>query len=163
MSAGIKHFVSSTYYKLHKSRYGQRVLMYHSIGPNPEGLFGFSDNDFKSHMLWLNCHKKEFPVIPIHQVGENSNYGVAITFDDGFVDNLRIAAPILRSYEFPFCVFVGSDFIGDGGNRYLSIDELKELASIPGVTIGTHGKTHRPLALFLKMRFMKNLKNQKKK
>jgi len=39
---------------------------------------------------------------------------VAITFDDGYLDNHRHAMPILRSFSFPATVYVATAGIGDG-------------------------------------------------
>ena len=71
---------------------------------------------------------------------------IAITFDDGYKDTLMVAAPILMRYKLPFTVFVTSSFILSQGSLYLSPGDLRELADFPGVTIGSHGATHVPLA-----------------
>ena len=40
---------------------------------------------------------------------------VAITFDDGFVDNLELAVPLLEKYDVPATFYVTSDYVVDGG------------------------------------------------
>jgi peptidoglycan/xylan/chitin deacetylase (PgdA/CDA1 family) len=42
-------------------------------------------------------------------------------------------------------VFVTPEKLASGDPRYLSTPELRELATIPGATIGAHGATHRSL------------------
>jgi peptidoglycan/xylan/chitin deacetylase (PgdA/CDA1 family) len=42
-------------------------------------------------------------------------------------------------------VFVTPEKLTSGDPRYLSTPELRELATIPGATIGAHGATHRSL------------------
>jgi peptidoglycan/xylan/chitin deacetylase (PgdA/CDA1 family) len=70
---------------------------------------------------------------------------VAVTFDDGFKDNFTTAAPILVKYRIPCTVFVASSFLRSPSALYLTREELKELAALPGVTIGSHGLTHNRL------------------
>ena len=71
---------------------------------------------------------------------------VAVTLDDGYKDNLYIAAPILLKFKIPFTIFVTSAFITGRSQDYLTRNELRELSELPGVTIGSHGATHVPLA-----------------
>jgi peptidoglycan/xylan/chitin deacetylase (PgdA/CDA1 family) len=70
---------------------------------------------------------------------------VAVTFDDGYRDNLYAAAPILLKLQIPFTVFITTSFLQQDSRDYLSANELKELAALPGVSIGSHGVTHLPL------------------
>jgi peptidoglycan/xylan/chitin deacetylase (PgdA/CDA1 family) len=70
---------------------------------------------------------------------------VAVTFDDGYRDNLTVAAPVLQQHRIPFTVFVCTGFMRDASGNFLTSAELRELAALPGVTIGSHGATHTPL------------------
>jgi peptidoglycan/xylan/chitin deacetylase (PgdA/CDA1 family) len=54
---------------------------------------------------------------------------VAATFDDGYADNLQVAAPILREYEIPTTLFVATDLIDSGGPLWW--DELASLLLEP--------------------------------
>ena len=36
---------------------------------------------------------------------------VCVTFDDGYKDNLTVAAPIFRKYNVPYCIYVTTSFI----------------------------------------------------
>jgi peptidoglycan/xylan/chitin deacetylase (PgdA/CDA1 family) len=54
---------------------------------------------------------------------------VAVTFDDGYADNLEVAAPILREYEIPTTLFVATDLIDSGGPLWW--DELASLLLEP--------------------------------
>ena len=75
--------------------------------------------------------------------GEQAN--VAVSFDDGYLDNLHFAAPVLIERGMPFTVFVSSRFIQERRSGFLEPKDLRELAGLPGVTIGAHGGTHVPL------------------
>jgi peptidoglycan/xylan/chitin deacetylase (PgdA/CDA1 family) len=67
---------------------------------------------------------------------------VAITFDDGYMDNLEVAAPILVSLGLPFTVFVTSEFVRRHKPGFLTPSALRTLASLPGARIGAHGANH---------------------
>jgi len=71
--------------------------------------------------------------------------GLVITFDDGYRDNLTVAAPLLIERGIPFTIFITSDLAAACHAQFLSQGDLRQLAAQPGVTIGTHGRSHRPL------------------
>lgn len=66
---------------------------------------------------------------------------IAITFDDGYRDNLTVALPLLEKFNLPMTLFVVAGFVGSDG--YLSEAELREISSHPLITIGSHGLWHR--------------------
>jgi peptidoglycan/xylan/chitin deacetylase (PgdA/CDA1 family) len=78
--------------------------------------------------------------VPVGAAGPQT---IAVTFDDGFDDVLRVAAPVLAERGVPFSVYVTTSFLGRPG--YLTEAGLRELAAAPGVTIGAHGVTHAVL------------------
>ena len=129
-----------------KPRLGGRILMYHAIGTKVVddrfGIFSLKPDDFRQQIVLLSrckdVHVVGFPETA--QVGDSSS--VAITFDDGYQDNLDIAAPILLEFGFPFTVFVSSDFVRNRKATFLSPSNLRVLAGLPGVHIGAHGARH---------------------
>jgi peptidoglycan/xylan/chitin deacetylase (PgdA/CDA1 family) len=66
---------------------------------------------------------------------------VAITFDDGFRDNLTVALPLLEKFQLPMTLFVTAGFLGR--EPYLSESDLREISAHPLITIGAHGLWHR--------------------
>lgn len=64
-----------------------------------------------------------------------------LTFDDGLEDVFRVVYPVLKAREIPFTIFVAVDLLDTPG--YISIEQLKEMAKDPLVTIGSHGVSHR--------------------
>lgn len=125
---------------------GLRVLMYHAIGTpalgDTLGLFSLSPERFRRHMAllagWGQGQAVEFAEAALTGGGCQ----VAITFDDGYLDNLEVAAPILTELGLPFTVFVTSEFIRTGKAGFLSPSALRVLAALPGARIGAHGATH---------------------
>jgi peptidoglycan/xylan/chitin deacetylase (PgdA/CDA1 family) len=71
--------------------------------------------------------------------------GIAVTFDDGYRSTLTLAAPLLVEHSIAFTVFVTKSFV-DSGSRYLSTADLRSLASLPDVVLGTHGVSHSKFA-----------------
>lgn len=126
-----------------------RVLMYHSVGGQVIGdrlnIFGISKKKFIQHMEALAKEPLNIVDLDAQYLSTSSNC-IAITFDDGYKDNLHIVAPILAEYGFPFTVFVSTAYIEEKENNFLSPEELRELSSIPNVTIGSHGVKHVELA-----------------
>ncbi len=139
-------------------RSGVRILLYHAVGSrladDPYGI-SISFESFWQQMEMLALRETvevvSFDALPSaldrseSQQQENKLL-VAVTFDDGYKDNLHAAAPVLLRLKIPFTVFVTSSFIQNESPDYLTALELRELAAMPGVTIGSHGVTHRPLA-----------------
>lgn len=65
-----------------------------------------------------------------HRDGKIPDRAVVVTFDDGYVDNLHYAKPILERYSIPATVFVSTGYIGK--EREFWWDELERLLLQPG-------------------------------
>ena len=136
-----------------KTKCGLRILLYHSIGSKlPHDTYGMSISQelFARQVRSFIQNKSEFTPLesPSHKslrIRTNSNPQIAITFDDGYKDNLYTAAPILLEHGIPFTVFVTVRFIEDNSATYLDKKELSELSMLRGVAIGSHGTTHGEL------------------
>ena len=125
---------------------GLRVLLYHSVGdPLQENDYGtaIAPELFAAHVGLLDRLRADFEPAPFDATRDGRR--VAVTFDGGYRDVLTTAAPLLADKRIPMCLFATSAFIQAGGSLYLSPAELKRLAGLPGVSIGSHGATHRRL------------------
>lgn len=129
---------------------GLRIMMYHAVGgpaDNDEfGYYSITAERFARHMEILS----QTVGVAVSSVTQAAcavdSAKVAITFDDGYRDNLRVAAPILLAHGMPFTVYVATRFVRERHPDFLSSEEIRELAAFPGATIGAHGDTHVPLA-----------------
>jgi peptidoglycan/xylan/chitin deacetylase (PgdA/CDA1 family) len=129
-----------------KPRKGFRVLMYHSIGTHPggarEGIFSIIPERFEQHMASLAQYREASIVKFSNGLKHEGALKIAVTFDDGYKDNLYVSAPILLKYKIPFTVFVTTSFVEWSKENYLTPAELRELSELPNATIGSHGMTH---------------------
>ncbi|HEX5702338.1 MAG TPA: polysaccharide deacetylase family protein [Pyrinomonadaceae bacterium] len=118
------------------------VLVYHSISSPAEPMAGdidISKERFTQQLQWLARGNK---VVRLEQTMTQSRRGaIAITFDDGFRDNLTVALPLLEKYNLPMTLFVVAGFVDSDG--YLTEEDLREIAAHPLITIGSHGLWHR--------------------
>lgn len=123
--------------------------MYHAIGSRVEndqkGIFSITPRLFEEQMALLISYKNAGikNLEPISMPDQELR--VAMTFDDGYRDNLSAAMPVLENYQIPFTVFITTDFIQSGSDLYLGPKELQTLARNPLATIGSHGVSHIPL------------------
>ena len=134
------------------------VLSYHSVseapGATPPALF-------ETHMRWLNasCHVVPLAAILDHARGPRARPVVAVTFDDGFLDNLSAALPILLRYGIPASFFIATGLVDRDpsvlkaaaqweswpqGASIMTWDHVLELRRA-GMEIGAHGHGHVPL------------------
>lgn len=125
---------------------GLRILMYHAVGSpavgDSLGIYNISPKLFAQQAAALAAHHHEKIVSLENGMQSSETLRIAVTFDDGYRDNLYCAAPILRELEIPFTVFVCTGFIQESSGRYLSKNDLRELSTLDGVSIGSHGATH---------------------
>jgi peptidoglycan/xylan/chitin deacetylase (PgdA/CDA1 family) len=117
------------------------ILSYHSISKPAEPMPGevdVSPENFEQQLIWIACKRT---VVPISETLMARSGMTAVTFDDGFRDNLTRALPLLERYQIPATFFITAGYIGRVG--YLTGDDVRELGSHPLVTIGAHGLWHR--------------------
>ncbi len=144
--------------KITGPRSGFRVLLYHSVNSDclinqrndPLGIFTVNPQLFNVHINTL-LSDSSISMVSLSEgltLNQNNSRRVAITFDDGYKDNLYSVAPLLVKHGIPFTVFATSEFVQKGMPDFLTLGELQELSKLPGVDIGSHGATHTPLTDF---------------
>lgn len=98
-----------------------------------------SPEKFTSHLQWLARWRRVVTLDETLQTPRRN--AVALTFDDGYRDNLTVALPLLEKYQLPMTIFVTAGFLDS--EPYLSKSELRELSRHPLVTVGAHGLWHQ--------------------
>lgn len=104
------------------SRARLSILIFHRVLARPDPLRPFEPDveRFRAIAGWLSDW---FRVLPLSEAvgrlrgGSLPARAAAITFDDGYADNLHVAAPILREFGLPATCFVATGFL-DGGRMW---------------------------------------------
>jgi peptidoglycan/xylan/chitin deacetylase (PgdA/CDA1 family) len=137
-------------------RPGLRILMYHRVANLPAyDQLTVSPSRFERQMRQL---AEGHQVVSLAEglqalaAGPLRRPLVAVTFDDGYLDNLSEAAPILAYHGIPATVFVTTRFCDQAANHpryglsaqrlHLNWEEVATLAAMPGITIGSHTLSH---------------------
>lgn len=125
------------------------ILQYHHVADNTPSATTLSPELFKRQMVFLRDNG--FKVWPLRQLVEHLQADkpvpdgvVVITFDDAYTDIHGVAAPILKALEFPFTVFVSTEFVQNRQRGYMDWDQLRALQQ-QGATLGNHTHTHAHL------------------
>jgi peptidoglycan/xylan/chitin deacetylase (PgdA/CDA1 family) len=114
---------------------GPTILMYHRIASprvDPWGLAVHPDR-FEQHLAALRRIRRPLPMsefVSRLERGTLPDKAVAVTFDDGYVDNLREASPRLASARVPATLFLATGFVGQRYEYWW--DELAR-----GILLGT--------------------------
>lgn len=106
------------------------VLLYHRVADDPidSQLLAVSPENFEAHLREL---AENYRVLPLHQLlgeicrNELKPDTVALTFDDGYSDNLTNAVPLLEKHGLHATIFVTSGMLGS--DREFWWDELERI------------------------------------
>lgn len=102
---------------LNKIGYASGVLMYHRVVNETRDTWNLcvSPENFAEQMAYLREHTEPTDLTALPRQprwGRPGKIPLAVTFDDGYRDNLLNAVPILERYEIPATIFVVSDMLG---------------------------------------------------
>ncbi len=139
-----------------RQRPGIRVLMYHRVTrTRAYDQLAVSPERFEEQMAYLAARCRLLTLAQaVRELKRESPIaaGVAVTFDDGYLDNLTEALPILQRYRIPATLFVTAEFCEQrlrhpryadaAGRLHLNWAELRGLAREPGISLGSHTLTH---------------------
>nr|WP_036976818.1 polysaccharide deacetylase family protein [Pseudoalteromonas luteoviolacea] len=122
------------------------ILQYHHVSEKLPPVTSVSEDTFKSHLEHLK--KGNYNVIALDEFLNHLKQGkhlplnaVAITFDDGYDNNIEAAAPLLEKFNFPYTIFVNPKLIDEGKSYVMTWDELRALSK-RGALIANHSAQH---------------------
>jgi peptidoglycan/xylan/chitin deacetylase (PgdA/CDA1 family) len=138
------------------------VLAYHALGEvsrehDPEGLV-ISPVELRRQIERLLAREYEFVTMTEfgrRLINDQPLTGVcALTFDDGSLDNGTLLPSMLRSLRVPATLFVCPGLLGEphpwvrpaAEMRLMDLRELREVAELPFIEIGSHTNTHCDMA-----------------
>jgi peptidoglycan/xylan/chitin deacetylase (PgdA/CDA1 family)/glycosyltransferase involved in cell wall biosynthesis len=130
-------------------RPGGAILFYHRVAtlvPDPHALC-IAPNLFRAHMCHLSEHYRPLALDDLvvgMTNGELPERAVAVTLDDGFLDALDNAAPILVELGIPAIFFVSSDRLHEGHETWqdtLIRVMFSESSLPPLLTLPYNGRT----------------------
>jgi peptidoglycan/xylan/chitin deacetylase (PgdA/CDA1 family) len=110
------------FYRYHKLKFGEyplSILYYHHVFENKHA-FHTNDMSAEEFEQQINYITKTFNILPLNDALALQKKqslppkALAISFDDGYLDNFTIAAPILKKYQCPATFFIATDGIDKG-------------------------------------------------
>lgn len=129
---------------------GGLILLYHRVAEVPSDPFKLciTPRHFAEHLEVLKQHSRPVSLQQLVQAardGKSLNQLVAITFDDGYADNLYNAKSLLEHYGIPATVFVATANLEN--EREFWWDELDRLLLQPGtlpktLSLSINGSTY---------------------
>lgn len=144
MLPGVRHLERSARWLRSRFVDGAFILGYHRISAVDWDPFSLSvsPEHFAEHLEILRTHANPLPLIDLVQSLDNGRLphaAIALTFDDGYVDNLSVVKPLLAKHGVAATVFVatahrGSEFWWDALSRVLAPG--KELPATIRVPVG---------------------------
>ena len=126
------------------------ILYYHSVLPEERENFAKQMDSLKNLTIPIDLRSDT-------ELKPNKVYS-AVTFDDGFKNNLTIALPELEKRNIPFTIFFTTKNFGEKPkweynpvtqDKYEDIMTINEMRSLPSelVAIGSHTVSHAKLCL----------------
>ncbi|NRA82535.1 MAG: polysaccharide deacetylase family protein [Gammaproteobacteria bacterium] len=122
------------------------ILQYHHVSDTTPASTSISVESFRIHMNYLT--NNNYNVIKLSDILGQIKHGnklppktVAITFDDGYLNVLTNADPILKQHSFPYTLFISANEISKQHAGMLSWQQIEGLAQ-SGVDIANHSSDH---------------------
>lgn len=126
---------------------GAVILEYHNVSNATAADSRISPDNFRNQMEFLR--NNDFAVMRLEDVIAALREGAelpvktaVITFDDGYRSVYETAFPLLRSYGWPFTMFITTGQVASGSEGlYANWDQLREMGA-SGATLANHTVSH---------------------
>lgn len=147
------------------------ILFYHGVTPYPKNEPNNSDGkhvELKKFEKQMRYISRKYNLVSLQVVvellkGERRipRNAVAVTFDDGYYNNLQFAYPIIKKYEIPITIFVTVNYVEKSDNHnFLGWSEIR-LMHNEGVIFGAHTVTHPHLSMLSQQDIVNEVRDSK--
>ncbi len=132
------------------------VLLYHRVSDELRDSLTVGIEQFDRQMEWLSHHHQIVSIVDVIRGNvprDATRPVIAVTFDDGYLDNYEHAVPILLRHRVPAAFFVSTGMIGTTSGfphdlsrlgkalPTMTWDHLHQIRDL-GFVIGSHTVTH---------------------
>ncbi len=136
------------------------ILMYHHIGPVEDSPWWVPPDVFERQLQSLRA--QGYTAILPSDLAAHLRWGkplplrsVIITFDDGYLDSLAVAEPLLAKYGLRGIVYLVTDCVGDSPQRRKTFEgsdtlvwsEVRAMRARGTLAFGGHSRIHQNLAV----------------
>ncbi|MFC1523246.1 polysaccharide deacetylase family protein [Thermodesulfobacteriota bacterium] len=132
-----------------ESSTGNTILIYHRFGEGQYPTTNVAVDRFREQMVYLRDNG--YTVISLQELATTLERGatpreksVVITIDDGYLSTYTEAWPILKSFGFPFTVFIYVKGVDKRYRNFITWDQIREMKEA-GVDIQDHSYSHHRL------------------
>ena len=122
------------------------ALMYHHFGDDRYPSTNIRIEQFEQHLEFLETNNFQVLALDIVLNALQSNQAlpdktVVITMDDAYLSVYQEAYPRLKQRNWPFTVFVSTDYIDKRFSNYMSWEQMREMQQ-HGASFGNHTRSH---------------------
>jgi len=148
---------------------GFAVLMYHKVLPHYTDDLTISVSQLEEHLQFLQLNG--YQILPLERlitaVSEKASLpakSIFITFDDGYLNNLEYAYPVLQKYNVPATIFLPTNYIGQQSSWDIKADDLMSINQLKSlkpslISFGLHSHAHLNYKTLNKAEITEDLQN----
>lgn len=126
---------------------GASVVMYHRFGENDMPTTNTTLVQIDAHIAEIK--NGEYTPLALSEMVRRLKAGerfpqksIGVSIDDAYLSVYTEAWPRLKAAGIPFTIFVATDPVDAKYSRYMSWDQIREMAADPMVTIGSQTASH---------------------
>lgn len=129
-----------TFWLPFRSKKLPRLVMLHQITPDiPASGMNMPPEKFEKLLQYLVKKQTTFSFVSKLDEFQDKKNIVAITFDDGFIDNYQYAYPLLKKYNVKATIFLATRI---EGIEKLNAEQIKEMSDSGIIEFGAHTQHH---------------------